>query len=172
MASPPFPPFIALPFSNITAALSLVPADVRSQVEHELLGATWPFGAQQPAAPVATPRSFPLTLDQARQLARARVDGATWQVVTALLDAYDNTGAALLPMPEITRITGATEWKHFAQGRLGGLHVALRHIAGVPPRAELLWWAKPNGMDTVNLDGPAIATLRTALEEVGLGTRA
>jgi hypothetical protein len=115
------------------------------------------------------PRSFPLTLEQARQLARSRIDGVTWQVITALLTAHDDTGVASLPMSEITRITGATEWKHFAQGRLGGLHVALRHIAGVPPRAELLWWARPSGMDTVNLDGPAIVTLRTAMTEVGLG---
>lgn len=112
------------------------------------------------------PTSFPLSLEQAREL-RGKVDEATWSVLKAMVaNARDDVGT--IEWPEVKRITGVANWVQFAKGRMGGLHRSLRSIAGVPRNAVLIWegegWIEDGKGDystgTVAIDGPSVRTLR------------
>jgi hypothetical protein len=113
-----------------------------------------------------SPASFPLSIDQARDL-KDKIDEATWAVVkVAVANAKDDVG--MIEWSEVKRLTGVTNWNQFAKGRMGGLHRSLRKITGVPKDAVLLWegegWVEDGKGDystgTVGIDGPAVRTLR------------
>jgi hypothetical protein len=113
-----------------------------------------------------TPTSFPLNVEQAREL-KSKIDDTTWAVLKAAVSgAKDDVGT--IEWSEIKRLTGVSNWAQFAKGRMGGLHRSLRKIAGVPKNAVLLWegegWVEDGKGDfstgTVGIDGPAVHVLR------------
>jgi len=115
---------------------------------------------------LGSPRSFPLNADQAREL-KNKIDPATWALIEAAVGNLKN-GVATIEWSEAKRLTGATHWGPFAQGRMGGLHRSLRGLVGVPKDAVLLWGGEgwnPDGegdylSGTLAIDGPAVQTLR------------
>lgn len=167
--------YLSIRRDRLLAGSALVPADQRALFFARLLVGL--DGVSLEAADTVgttvvgddysdTSTSFPLSAEQAREL-RDKVDDGTWEVVKAAV-ANPTDGVGTVEWSEIKRLTGVTNWAQFAKGRMGGLHRSLRKIAGVPPRAVLLWegdgWVEDGKGDystgTVGIDGPAVRILR------------
>ena len=147
----------------LASALTLVPSNLRGEFALRILGLE-ADGRQEDDAPL----SFPLTLEQARQLI-AKVDKLTAEVLkAAVADAKDDVG--VVDWSTIKRITGVTNWSHFARGRLGGLNRSLASVTNVKGSRLLnedAGWVEDGQGDysagTMSVDGPAVRALQVAL---------
>ena len=154
---------------HLLAASALVPEERRAAFFATILvGPEAVSQVSRPSDPSDDVSSFPLTLEQAREL-KAKLDDKTWAVIRSIAgNVADDVGT--IDWSEVKRITGVGNWSAFAKGRMAGVHRSLRKLPGVPTDAILLWegegWVEDGKGDfsagTIGIDGPAVRALRLA----------
>lgn len=159
--------------NEFAAALKELPADLRARFLERLHG----LASASPSAAVTqaeageaaeTPTSYPLTIEQARDLT-SKIDSAMVDVLKAAVSNLVN-GVAVIKFSDVKACTGVDSWPKFARGYLAGLHRSLRTIVGDRDAKLLFWddydnsWLKNEFDDWIEgnlmIDGPVVDTLR------------
>lgn len=150
--------------------VQVVNALVDSAALSRVLGTV--FTAQQPERPIgqlieeAEPKSSPLTLRQAREIVE-RIDARSKKFLREL--ATNGGSLTWREMRNVFEI--GDDWSEFSRGYGKGITRVTRHVLR-DPNARLVWWNDETWNDddgddpvnTVHIDGPALAALRSALE--------
>lgn len=174
------PDTIPISHANLLDSAAYVPLVDRTKFLATLLvgtqGLAAIMGEVTPPAAIDqdAPRSFPLTVSQARAL-KTKLDAATWAVIKEAVSNVENN-VGRVDWMKVKELTGVADWTAFAKGRLGGLHRALRGIGGVTavaPKATLFWWDNDDDWveddqgdyseGTLRIDGPALTVLRSVI---------
>jgi len=162
--------FIAISRAGLRAATAFVPVEQRGMFALALLELGEAGDPLEITAATAEDlpndhQSFPLTTEQARQLIQ-KIEAKTKNMLKEIvINPIDGVGT--ITWQTIKEITGVEYWSQFAQGRLGGLHRALRGINKVPG-SILLWEGEgwiPDGKGdftagTMCIDSAAVRALQ------------